>query len=115
MSHAVGSQMYAIVCTKLEIAHAMGELSRFMSKPGKEHWTAVKRVFMYMRSTTSHGLCYKGRPRLDRVMDIHGFVDVDWPEDLDCKIFTSGYVFNLFGGAISWMRKRQFVVAHLIT
>jgi len=27
------------------------------------------------------------------------------------KIFTSGYVFNLIGGTISWMRKRQFVVA----
>jgi hypothetical protein len=39
-------------------------------------------------------------------MDIHGFVDVDWAEDLDRRRYTSGYVFNLFGGAISWMSKR---------
>jgi hypothetical protein len=45
------------------------------------------------------------------VVDIHGFVDVDWVGYLDRKRYTSGYVFNLFGGAISWMSKRQVVVA----
>jgi hypothetical protein len=45
------------------------------------------------------------------VVDIHGFVDEDWVGDLDCRGSTSGYVFKLFGGAISWMRKRQVVVA----
>jgi hypothetical protein len=25
--------------------------------------------------TTSYGLCYQGRPILDRVLDIYGFVD----------------------------------------
>ena len=44
-------------------------------------------------------------------MDIHDFVDADWAEDLDHRRSTSGYVFNLFGGAISWMIKRQVVVA----
>ena len=42
---ALGSQMYAMVCTRPEIAHVVGVLSRFMSNPRKEHWTAVKRVF----------------------------------------------------------------------
>jgi hypothetical protein len=45
------------------------------------------------------------------VVDIHGFVDVEWARDLDRRRSTSGYVFNLFGGEISWMRKRQAVVA----
>jgi hypothetical protein len=56
-------------------------------------------------------LCYQGIPVLDRVLDVHGFVDADWDGDLDHIIYTSGYVFNLFGGAISWMRKRQDIVA----
>jgi hypothetical protein len=47
---------------------------------------------------------------LDKVVDIHGFVDADWAGDIDHRRSTSGYVFNLFGGAISWMRKRQVVV-----
>jgi hypothetical protein len=120
MSHVpyastVGSLMYAMVCTRLDIAHAVGVLSRYMSKPGKEHWTSVKRVFKYLRGTTSYGLFYQGRPGLDRVVDIHDFVDADWAGDLDRRISTSGYVFNLFGGEISWMRKRQAVVALLNT
>jgi hypothetical protein len=48
---------------------------------------------------------------LDRVVDIHGFVDADWARDLDRRRSTSGYVFNLIGGAIHWMRKRQVVLA----
>ena len=108
---AVGSLMYAMVCTRPDIAHAVGVLSRFMSKPRKEHWTAVKRVFRYLRGTSDHGLCYQGRPGLDRVLDIHGFVDADWVGDLDQRRSTSGYVFNLFGGVVSWMSKKQSVVA----
>jgi hypothetical protein len=108
---AVGSLMYAMVYTRPDIAHAMGVLSRYMSKPGKEHWTTINRVFGYLRGTTNYGLCYQGRPGLDKVADIHGFVDADWAGDLDHKRSTSGYVFNLFGGAISWLRKRQDVVA----
>jgi hypothetical protein len=41
---AVGILMYAMVYTRLDITHAVGSLSRYMSKPGKEHWTTVKRV-----------------------------------------------------------------------
>ena len=82
-----------------------------MSKPGKEHWTVVKRVFRYLCGTASYGLCYQGRPGLDRVLDIHGFVDAKWDGDLDHRRSTSRYVFNLFGGAIRWMSKRQAVVA----
>ena len=39
---AIGSLMYAMVCTRPNIAHAVGVVSRFMSKPGKQHWEAVK-------------------------------------------------------------------------
>jgi len=108
---AVGSLMYAMAYTRLDIAHEVGVLSRFMSKPGKEHWTAMKWVFGNLRGTSDYGLCYQGRPGLVRVLDICGFVDVDWAGDLDQRRSTSGYVFNLFGGAVSWMSKKQSIVA----
>ena len=57
-----------------------------------------------------HRLCkYATRP--DRVIDVNGFVDADWARDLDRRRSTGGYVFNQFRGAISWMTKRQVVVA----
>ena len=107
----VGILMYEMVCTSPDIAHEVGVLSRFMSNPGKEHWTTVKWVFRYLCGTSDYGLCQHGRPGLDRVLDIHGFVDADWARDLDQIISTSGYVFSLFGAAISWMSKIQSVVA----
>eukprot|EP00253_Pinus_taeda_P026448 PITA_26448 len=63
---AVGSLVYAMVYTRPNIAHAVGVLSRFMSKPRKEHWTIVKRVFRYLHGTSDYGLCYQGRPGLDK-------------------------------------------------
>jgi len=80
---AVDSLIYVMVCTRPNIAHAVGVLSRFMSKPGKEHWTTVEQVFRYLCGTSDYGLCYQGRPGLERVLDIHGFVDADWVGDLD--------------------------------
>jgi len=61
--------------------------------------------------TSGYGLCYQGRPGLERVFHIHGFVDADWAGDLDQRKSTSGYVFKLFGGAVSWMSKKKSVVA----
>ena len=103
---AVGSLMYAMVFTRPEIAHAVGVLIKFMSKPGKEHWTIVKWVFRYSHRTSDYGLCYQGRLGLDRILDIHGFFDAEWAEDLHQRISTSGYVLSLFGGVVSWMSKR---------
>ena len=102
----VCSLTYAMVCTRPNIAHAVGVLISYMSKLGNEHWTTVKRVFRYLRATTNDVICYQGRARPDRVLDIHGFVDADWARDLDHRISTSGYVFSLFGGDISWMSKK---------
>ena len=36
-SSSVGSLMYAMVCTRPNIAHAVGVVSRFMVNPGKDH------------------------------------------------------------------------------
>ena len=102
--------MYAMVCTIPDIAHAVGFLSIFMSKPGKEDWTVVKRVFRYFRGTTYYAIYYQGRPGPNRVINVHGFVDLVWVGDLDHRRSTSGYVFNLFGGAISWMIKIHVIV-----
>ena len=55
---AVGNLMYAMVCTRPDIAHAVGVVSRYMSNPGKQHWLAVKWILRYLRGTTSQALCF---------------------------------------------------------
>ena len=50
---AVGSLMYAMVCTRPNIAHAMGVVSRYMSHPRIKHWNAVKWILRYLRGTSN--------------------------------------------------------------
>ena len=59
-SSIVGSLMYAMVCTRPNIAHAVGVVSKYMNDPSKEHWMAVKWILRYLRGTTSHALCFGG-------------------------------------------------------
>ncbi|RDX84971.1 hypothetical protein CR513_33902, partial [Mucuna pruriens] len=105
-SSAVGSLMYAMVCTGPDIAHAIGVVSRFLANPGKEHWEAVKWIFRYLRGTSKAGLVFgRGKPILE------GYADADMARDLDGRRSTSGYVFTFAGGAISWQSKLQKCVA----
>ena len=62
---AVGSLMYAMVCTRPDIAHEVGVLSGFMSNLWKKHLTVVKWVFKYFCGTSDYGFYYQGRPGLD--------------------------------------------------
>lgn len=39
---AIGSLMYAMVCTRPDLAHVVGVVSRYMSHLGIQHWNAVK-------------------------------------------------------------------------
>ena len=49
---AIGSIMYAMVCTRPDIAQAVGVVSRFMDDPSKQHWEAVKWILRYLKGTT---------------------------------------------------------------
>ena len=78
---AVGNLMYAMVCTRPDIAHAVGVVSHFLSNLGKEHWQAVNWIFMYLRGTSRICLCFgSGQPMLD------GYTDADMAGDVDSRI-----------------------------
>ncbi|KAL3834104.1 hypothetical protein ACJIZ3_008840 [Penstemon smallii] len=102
----VGSLMFAMVCTRPDIAQAVGAVSRYMANPGKEHWSAMKRILRYIKGTSNAALCYGGSD-----FTVRGYVDSDFAGDLDKSKSTTGYVFTLAGAAISWVSKLQSVVA----
>jgi hypothetical protein len=87
----------------------MGFIRKYMSKPRKEHRIVIKRVFKYLCDTIYYASYFHERIELDRVIDVHGFSNVDWARYIDHKRYTSG-MFNLFG-AINGMEKRQGVVS----
>ena len=79
---AVGSLMYAMVCTRPDIGYAVGVVSWFMSNPRKEHWNTVKWILRFG----------SGKPQLD------GFTDSDMSADVDTSRSTSGYVMTYAWG-----------------
>ena len=48
---AVGSIIYAILCTKPDVAYALGIISIFQADPRENHWKAVKNILKYLRRT----------------------------------------------------------------
>ena len=105
-SSAVGSIMYAMVCTRPDISQAVSVVSRYMANPGKEHWQAVKWILRYLKGTLN--ICLEfGRNKNTLV----GFVDSDYAGDLDKRRSLTGYVFCIGGCAISWKATLQHVVA----
>jgi hypothetical protein len=104
---AVGSLLYAQVCTRLDIAMAVGMLGHYQSNPGMEHWKAAKRVMQYLQGTKDYGLTYRYTDHLEVV----GYSDSDFAGCVDSRKFTLGYIFLLAGGAISWRSSKQTIVA----
>ena len=83
-SSAVGSLMYARVCTRPDIAHAVGVVSRYMKNPGKQNCMVVKWILRYLRGTTNQELCFGGSN-----IALQGYVDADMVGDRDNRRSTT--------------------------
>lgn len=104
----VGSLLYCSISTRPDIAHAVSMVSKFNSDPRECHLTAAKRILRYLKGTIDLSLVY-GKVEPDP--GLIGFSDADWAGDMDTRRSTSGYVFLLSNGAISWSSERQTTVA----
>ena len=103
----IGSIMYAMLCPRPDVAHALSLTSRYQSDPGVEHWTAVKNILKYLNRTKDMFLVYGG----DEELAVKGYVDASFNTDIDDSKSQSGYVFILNGAAVSWRSSKQSVIA----
>ena len=103
----LGLLMYLMVRTRPDIAFALCKLSTFSNNPTDVHWQALKRVFRYLAGTRNRGIVYGGASN----EALCGYTDADWAGDHDSARSTSGYVFTLNGGAISWKSSKQKSIA----
>ncbi|WVZ52934.1 hypothetical protein U9M48_003933 [Paspalum notatum var. saurae] len=103
-SQIIGSLMYLASTTRPDISFAVSKLSRFISNPGTDHWHALERVMCYLKGTMSYGIHYSGHPAV-----LEGYSDANWISD-DELYATSGYVFMLGGGAVSWRSCKQTIL-----
>ncbi|GJX90903.1 retrovirus-related pol polyprotein from transposon TNT 1-94 [Tanacetum coccineum] len=106
-ANVIGSLMYAMICTRPNISHDIGMVSRYMHNPGKGHWQAVKWILRYIHNTVDVGLVFK-----------HGssqwvarYCNSDYARDLDKRSSITGYVFTLAKAPITWKSTLQSTTA----
>ncbi|XP_031281495.1 uncharacterized protein LOC116140003 [Pistacia vera] len=102
----VGCLLY-LTATRPDLMFVASYLSRFMSCPSESHYRAAKRVLRYVKGTSNLGIWFK---RAEKLV-LQGYTDSDWGGSLDDMKSTSGYVFYINEGAISWFSKKQDTVA----
>ena len=103
----VGSLMFAACVSRPDIAYAVNMISKYLSCYSNEHWLAAKRILRYVKETVDYGILYDGSNELP----LTGYSDSDFAGDRDDRRSTTGYVYVLAGGAVSWTSQRQRIVA----
>ncbi|KAB2636175.1 hypothetical protein D8674_026709 [Pyrus ussuriensis x Pyrus communis] len=101
----VGSLMY-LTATRPDLMFVVSLISRYMERPTEVHMQTAKRVLRYVKGTTDLGIFYKK----GGTEELIGYTDSDYAGDQDDRKSTSGYVFMVNMGAVSWSSKKQPVV-----
>jgi hypothetical protein len=107
----IGSLMYVQIGTRPDIAFAVSRLAQYAANPSPQHYKLAQYVLGYLVGTKE--MCI----RFDGVHGdgLHGYSDSSLGDQADDRHSTSGYVFLLAGGAISWSSRKQKTVAQNTT
>ena len=74
---AIGSIMYAMICTRPDVSYALSVTSRYQADPGESHWTSVKNILKYLRRPKDVFLVYGGEEELV----VNGYTDASFQTD----------------------------------
>jgi hypothetical protein len=105
----VGALIYLAIATRPDIAHAVGVLCRFMSKPGPAHQKAAKHLFRYLRGSVDYCLTYAPDPSSSQLFTTYS--NTDHGGNPDNGRSTSAYAVKMGTGDVSWMSRLQSIVA----
>ncbi|GJX28315.1 hypothetical protein Tco_0236394 [Tanacetum coccineum] len=101
----VGSIMYALRCTRPDIAFGQNITSRFQHNPCEPHWTAMKTIIKYLRNTKDMFLVYGGNPEAELRVDC--YCNAGFETDRDDTKSQTRYIFVLNRGAVDWKSSKQ--------
>ena len=81
-SNAIGSLMYATMCTRPNVYYAVGMVNCYQANLGMMHWKEIKRILRHPKGTKDYFLCYQGKE-----LRLVGYLNVNWVGDLDIYIY----------------------------
>lgn len=96
-----------MVETRPDIAFSIAVAARFAKNPSHAHIKIVKTIFRYLKGSINRGIMYGGQENIS----IEGYSDSDCAGDKESRKSTSGLIFMLNGGPVSWCSKRKLTVA----
>ena len=121
----IGTLLWIANGTRPDISYAVGTLAKYTNNPAELHWHALLRVLGYLAKTVDYCIRYEGvengksgveaigysRGILPQVSDFKCYVDASFAADLDTRRSTTGYIFKIAGGPVSWQSRMQTSVA----
>jgi hypothetical protein len=103
--HAIGRLTYLAGGTRPDLQKAVNRLSQHLAEPTEVHYKAIKHILRYLRGTVDYAISYaKGSSKLS------GYTDAAYGNSSNLRS-TSGYIFLLAGGPISWSSRKQLITA----
>ena len=131
----LGELLYAYLVCRLDIGYAVATLSRFSAKPHRDHYTALRKICIYLRRTKSFGLIYwrpvdKRVPSLPKssfvpvsvdtslgdfphtpLNELVGYVDAAYGTDMATRKSVTGVILCYAGAAVAFKSKLQATVS----
>jgi hypothetical protein len=101
----IGSLMWLSQRTRPDIQYAVNQLSQHCSEPVVRHWNAAIRIVRYLKGTLEYGITYQGGGI--HGIRLQGYSDADYAGNIDDRRSTSGQIFFLGGGPVSWGSTKQ--------
>jgi hypothetical protein len=103
---AIGSVMYAMLCTHPDVSYTLSATSRYQSNYGDAHWTTINNILKYLRRTKEVFLVFGGEEELV----VKGYNDASFQIDVDDSKSQSSFVFYLNRGAMSLKSSKQVTI-----
>jgi len=103
----IGSLLYVQIGTRPDISFAVSRLAQYSANPSPQHLRLAQYVLSYLLGTVDACLSYDGV----NGDGLHGYSDSSMGDHTDDRHSTSGYVFLLGNGAISWSSRKQRTIA----
>ncbi|GKC07723.1 hypothetical protein Tco_0999333 [Tanacetum coccineum] len=105
----LSSIMYAVRCTRPDVAFSQNLTSRYQQNLGENHWTVVKNIQKYLRNTKDMFHVYGGDSTIE--LSVTCYTDASWETDRGDLQSQTGYVFVMNGGAVDWKSSKQSTTA----
>ncbi|MBW0535216.1 hypothetical protein O181_074931 [Austropuccinia psidii MF-1] len=111
---AIGSLNYLAQHTQPDIMFTINQLLHYSVNPTVKQWTMIKHLMRYLKAKLNYSLLFTKKDN-KQISILEGWADANYANDRMDRKSISGILTSVFGNPISWLSKKQIVVAQSTT